>query len=226
LYIVILGAPGAGKGTQAQNIAAEMKLEHIASGDLFRQAIEKGNELGVMVKEYMKKGTLVPDKLTIQMILRRLGVEESENGVVLDGFPRNIKQAVALDAALKEQGKGIDKAVYIEVSEKELAGRLVNRWVCRKCQTPRQIGSKPPGVGERCRICGGELYQRADDNEETIKKRLGVYFKETMPVVEYYRKQDKLLEVDGEGSVEAVTARILGVLSRSESGRPNCGSGA
>jgi len=216
LYIIILGAPGAGKGTQAVNIAREMKLAHIASGDLFRQAVERGDELGVRVKDYMSKGMLVPDKVTIQTILQRLVADECRNGVVLDGFPRNKKQARALDKALKEQGKDIDKALSIKVSEKELTRRLTSRWVCRQCQTSHQSENKPPREGERCKICGGELYQRADDNEETIKKRLGVYFTETTPVIEYYRQQGKLLEVNGEGSAEAVTGRIIGALRRRE----------
>ena len=216
MYIIILGAPGAGKGTQAVNVPREMKLAHIASGDLFRQAVERGDELGVRVKDYMSKGMLVPDKITIQTILQRLAADECRNGVVLDGFPRNIKQARALDKALKEQGEAIDKTLYIKVSEKELTRRLTSRWVCRQCQAPHQIENKPPREGERCKICGGELYQRADDNEETIKKRLGVYFTETTPVIEYYRQQGKLLEVNGEGSVEAVTAKILGALRRRE----------
>ena len=215
MYIIILGAPGAGKGTQAVDIAREMKLAHIASGDLFRQAVERGDELGVRIKDYMSKGVLVPDEVTIQMILQHLMADECSNGVVLDGFPRNIKQARVLDEALKEQGRAIDKALYIKVSEKELIRRLTSRWVCRQCQTPHQSKNKP-GEGERCKICGGGLHQRADDNEETIKKRLGVYFTETMPVIEYYRKQGKLLEVDGEGSVEIVTRRILGALGRRE----------
>lgn len=216
MYIIILGAPGAGKGTQAVNIAREMKLAHIASGDLFRQAVERGDELGVRIKDYMSKGMLVPDKVTIQMILQRLVADECRNGVVLDGFPRNIKQARALDKALKEQGEAIDKTLYIKVSEKELTRRLTSRWVCRQCQTSYQSENKPPREGERCKICGGELYKRADDNEETIKKRLGVYFTETTPVIEYYRQQGKMLEVDGEGSVEAVTGKILGALRRRE----------
>ena len=216
MYIIILGAPGAGKGTQAVNIARGMKLVHIASGDLFRQAIEKGDKLGVLVEDYMSKGTLVPDGVTIKMILQRFVDDDCKNGAVLDGFPRNVKQARALDEALKEQDKTIDKALYIKVSEKELTRRLTNRWVCHQCQASYHSKEKPAGEGGRCKICGGELYQRADDNEETIKKRMGVYFTDTLPVIEYYRKQGKLLEVDGEGSVEIITRRILGALGRRE----------
>jgi len=216
VYIVIIGAPGAGKGTQAVNIAKEMKLTHIASGDLFRQAVERGDELGTRVKDYMSKGMLVPDEVTIKMILQRLTVDDCGNGVLLDGFPRNIKQAKALEDTLKKRGKAIDKALYIKVSEEELINRLTNRWVCRRCQASHQGGNNPPGEGEKCKLCGGELYQRADDNVETIKKRLGVYFTDTMPVIEYYRQQDKLLEIDGEGSVEVITERILNALRKRE----------
>ncbi|UCG55132.1 MAG: adenylate kinase [Dehalococcoidia bacterium] len=212
----MLGAPGAGKGTQAVNIARKMKLGHIASGDLFRQMIKKGDELGGKVKEYMGKGTLVPDKVTIKMILQRLALDDSKNGALLDGFPRNIKQARALDRALKDQGKFIDKALYIEVSEGELNRRLTNRALCRRCQTPYQNGDRSIGDEEKCKCCGGELYRRADDNLETIKKRLDVYFSETMPVIEYYKKQGKLVEINGEGSVEVITARIFNALQKHE----------
>jgi len=216
VYIVIIGAPGAGKGTQAVNIAKEMKLAHIASGDLFRQAVERGDELGTRVEEYMTKGMLVPDEVTIKMILQRLTVDDCGNGVLLDGFPRNIKQAKALEDALKKRDKAIDRAIYIEVSEGELINRLTNRWICRQCQVAHQGGNNPPGEDEKCELCGGELYQRADDNKETIKKRLSVYFTDTMPVIEYYRQQDKLLEIDGEGSVEVITGRILNALQKRE----------
>ena len=216
MYIVIIGAPGAGKGTQAVNIAKELKLVHIASGDLFRQAVERGDELGARVEEYMTKGMLVPDEVTIKMILQRLTVDDCGNWVLLDGFPRNIKQAKALEDALKKKDKAIDKALYIKVSEGELINRLTNRWICRQCQTSHQSDNNPPGEDEKCELCGGELYQRADDNKETIKKRLNVYFRDTMPVIEYYRQQDKLLEIDGEGSVEVITGRILSALRKRE----------
>ncbi len=216
MYIIILGAPGAGKGTQAENIAKEMKLAHIASGELFRQAVERGDELGARVKDYISKGMLAPDEVTIQMILQRLTAGDCKDGVVLDGFPRNIKQAKALDDALEEQDKAIDKALYIEVSEEELIRRLTSRWACRQCQASHQSGNNPPGEGEKCKLCGGELYQRVDDNEETIKKRLGVYFTDTMPVIEYYRKQGKLLKINGEDSVEVITGKILSALRKRE----------
>jgi adenylate kinase len=209
VYIVFLGAPGAGKGTQAERVAGELKLAHIATGDLFRQAMEQGTELAMQAKTYMEKGVLVPDEITIQMVMDRISANDCENGVIFDGFPRNINQAEALDGALSQRSKAIDKVVYIKVSEDELLSRLTGRWICRKCQAPYHAVNSPPKVPGKCDQCGGELYQRADDNVETIKKRLSVYFEETAPLIDYYNKQKKLLEVDGEGSVEDIKSRVM-----------------
>lgn len=207
-----MGAPGAGKGTQASMVAQKLNLVHISSGDLFRQALEQGTELGKQAKAYMERGILVPDEITIQMVMERLSAPDCENGVILDGFPRNQPQAEALDSALGEQGKAIDKAVYIRVSEEELVSRLSSRWLCRQCQAVYNMVNSPPKVKGKCDKCGGELYQRPDDRPETVKKRLDVYFAETAPLIEYYRRQGKLLEVEGEGSVEEVTQRIVSAL--------------
>lgn len=215
MYIIVLGAPGAGKGTQAAVVAEELGLAHVASGDLFRQAVERSDDLGAKVKSYLNKGALVPDEITISMILERIAAEDCRQGAILDGFPRNIKQAEALDAAFEKQNKAIDRALYIEVSEDELIKRLSGRRVCRQCQTPYQLGSTVE-EGQRCRKCGGELYQRSDDKIGTVKKRLEVYFTQTTPLIDYYRQQGKLLVVNGEGSVDAVTAGILDALSRQE----------
>jgi len=212
VYIVFLGAPGAGKGTQAASVARELKLGYIATGDLFRQALEQGAELGLKAKSYMEKGVLVPDQVTIDMVLERISAPDSGGGAVFDGFPRNLKQAEALDEALARRGKAIDKTVHIEVSEKELLGRLSGRRVCRQCQAPCHISDSPPRVEGRCDKCGGELYQRPDDTEESIKKRLEVYSDETAPLIDYYRRAGKLLEVAGEGGVEAVGKRIVAAL--------------
>jgi len=212
VYIIFLGAPGAGKGTQAAIVAQELGLVHIASGDLFRQALEQGTELGIQAKSYMEKGMLVPDAITIRMVLERILAPDCEPGVILDGFPRNLEQATALDKALLEQGKAIDKVVYIKVSQQELLNRLSGRWVCRQCQTPYHAINSPPKVGGKCDNCGGELYQRPDDTVETVKKRLEVYFAQTAPLIDYYTQADKLLEVDGEGSVNEVGRRIVTAL--------------
>lgn len=214
MCIIFLGAPGAGKGTQAVRVAQELGLVHIASGDLFRQAVSRGDELGLKVKNYMEKGMLVPNEVTIGMILEK--VSQSRGGIILDGFPRNLGQAEALDEAFRKRNKIIDKVVYIKVPEAELMRRLSGRWLCRNCQMPYNRQSSPPKVWNRCDRCGGELYQRPDDRPETVKKRLKIYFNETAPLVEYYRQRDKLLEVDGEGSVEKVTRRIIQNLNRRE----------
>ena len=209
MYIIFLGAPGAGKGTQAAIMAKELNLVHIASGDLFRQAIEQGTELGIQAKSYMEKGELVPDETTIQMVLERMSAPDCENGVILDGFPRNLKQAKALDEALAEQAKAVDKVVYIRVSEEELLRRLSGRWLCRNCQTPYHVTDFPPHTWGKCDRCGGELYQRPDDTWETVKERLRVYFIQTAPLIDYYTQSGKLLEVDGEGEIAEVSRRTV-----------------
>ncbi len=209
MYIVFLGAPGAGKGTQAAKVAEELKLAHIATGDLFRQAQAQGTELGLAARAFMEKGALVPDEITIKMVLERISAPDCKKGVILDGFPRSLKQAQALDVALAGQNKAVDKVVYIKVSEKELVTRLSGRWICRKCQTPYHEVTAPPSVAGKCDKCGGELYQRADDNEVTIKKRIGVYLTETAPLIDYYTKAGKLLEINGEGEVDEVEKRIV-----------------
>jgi len=212
VYIILLGAPGAGKGTQAVTLAQKLKLVHIATGDLFRQALEHGTELGEKARSYMEKGMLVPDEVTIQMVLERISAADCQSGMILDGFPRNLEQARALDDALAKQGKAIDTVVYIKVPEEELLKRLSGRWICRNCQTPYHAVDSPPRVAGRCDRCGGELYQRADDNVETVKKRLDVYFAETAPLINHYSRAGKLLEIDGKGSVDRVSQRILAAL--------------
>jgi adenylate kinase len=212
VYIIFLGAPGAGKGTQAASVAQELGLAHLATGDLFRQALEKGTELGIKAKSYMERGELVPNQITIDMVSEQLSALGDKKGVILDGFPRNLEQAEALDKALAEQDKKVDKVIYIKVSEKELMKRLGGRWICRRCQAPYHITTSPPKVWGRCDRCGGELYQRPDDTEESIKKRLKVYFTETTPLIDYYQQAGKLLEVDGEGEVAEVAKRITSAL--------------
>ncbi len=213
MYIIFLGAPGAGKGTQADIIARELKLAHIDAGDLFRQAIQQRTELGIKVKSYVERGMLVPDKITIRMVLERMSTPDCESGVVLDGFPRNLEQAEALDKALAQQAKAIDKAVYIKVSEEELLKRLSGRWVCRNCHSLNHTTNSPPKVWGKCDECGGELYQRPDDMIETVRKRLEVYFTQTDPLIDYYTQASKLLEVDGEGDVDEVGRRIVVALT-------------
>ena len=193
-------------------VAQKLNMVHISSGDLFRQALEQRTELGKQVKAYMEKGALVPDEITIQMVMERLSATDGENGVILDGFPRNLPQAEALGGAVGEQGKAIDKVIYIKVSEEELIKRLSGRWLCRQCQAVYNTVNSPPRIEGKCDKCGGELYQRPDDKPETVKKRLDVYFAETAPLIDYYRRQGTLMTVEGEGSVEEVTRRIVAAL--------------
>ena len=212
MFIVLLGAPGAGKGTQASVISQKLNLPHLATGDLFRQAVQKGSKLGQTVKGYMDKGLLAPDDVTIQVVSERLNEPDCKNGCLLDGFPRTVEQAKALDKALARRGKALDMGLYIEVMEQELLKRLLGRWICRQCQTPYHEISSPPKVKGKCDKCGGELYQRADDTEATVRERLKVYFAQTMPVLDYYQKQGKLVKVDGNKQIDEVSRDIVKML--------------
>lgn len=212
MYIVLLGAPGAGKGTQADILREQLNLVHLASGDLFRDALSRGTDLGKQANTYMEKGLLVPDEITIKLIQEKIDGLGKGQGVLLDGFPRTLEQARALDENLKRQKKKVDRAVLIDVSQDELLRRLSGRWICRKCQAPYHMQSAPPRVTGRCDKCGGELYQRADDTKETVMKRLEVYFAQTAPLIDYYRQAGKLLEVKGEGEPVAVGKILLAAL--------------
>jgi len=212
MYIIMLGAPGAGKGTQADILSQEMDLPHIASGDLFRQALEERTEVGLLAKSYMDKGELVPDEITIKMILERINQPDCTSGCLLDGFPRTLHQAKVLDEAFREQGKSIDKAIYIEVPNEELVKRLSGRWLCRTCQTPYHTTSSPPKTPGKCDKCGGELYQRSDDREETVKDRLNIFFAQTVPILDYYKKQNKLIRVNGNLGMQGVAREIISAL--------------
>ena len=214
MYIIFLGAPGAGKGTQVDNVARQMNLAQISTGDLFRQAVAEGTELGKLAQKYMKEGKLVPDDITIRMVISRIDTGDKKSGVVFDGFPRSLKQAEALDKALEKTDKKINKVIYIKVSEEELLKRLSGRWICSVCQTPYHTVTSPPRVNGKCDKCGGSLYQRPDDAVETLKKRLKVYFAETVPLIEYYKKSGKLYEVDGEGEINHVGQRIMDILKK------------
>jgi adenylate kinase len=219
MYLVFLGAPGAGKGTQAVAVSKQLGLTHLASGDLFRQAQTRGDELGQQVKSYIEKGLLVPDEITIRMIQEHLERFSSEQGLVLDGFPRTLEQARALDKMLSQRQKTIDRAVYIEVSPDELTTRLTGRLTCRRCQAPYHMVNSPPRVPGRCDRCGGELYQRPDDAPETVRKRIEVYLEQTAPLMDYYAEVGKLLSVNGSQDIEKVTGDIVTALAVSP-GRP------
>ncbi len=217
MYIIFLGAPGAGKGTQAAVVAQKLRLVHIATGDLFRQALAAGTKLGLKAKTYMEKGKLVPDEITIQMVLDRMAALDSEAGVILDGFPRNLEQAEALDKALAKKDRAIDRVIYIKVSREELLKRLGGRWICRNCQTSYHAVDSPPRVQGKCDRCGGELYQRPDDTVATARKRLEVFSAETAPLIDYYTRAGKLVEIDGEGNIDGISRRIVAALRKRES---------
>lgn len=212
MYIILLGAPGAGKGTQADILSTKMHLPHIASGDLFRRALEEKTELGLLAKKYMEEGTLVPDEITIRMILERINQPDCTFGCIFDGFPRTLEQAETLEKALVDQGKNIAKAIYIYAPDEELVKRLSGRRICRICQTPYHLISSPPKILGKCDKCGGKLYQRPDDREETVRERLKVFSSQTMPILEYYRKQDKLIEINGNLGIQEVAKEMLSVL--------------
>lgn len=208
LRIILLGPPGAGKGTQAKLLAQRLELSHVASGDLFRANLEQKTPLGLTAKEYMDKGLLVPDEVTIQMVLERLQAL-GDRGVLLDGFPRTIPQAEALDRALAAQGDQVDAALLMEVSDAEVQRRITGRRTCQQCQAVYHVDYQPsrrPGV---CDTCGGSLVQRADDRPEAVQKRLQVYHSQTAPLVQYYEGQGKLARVDGLGTVEEVQQRLV-----------------
>jgi adenylate kinase len=210
LYVLLLGAPGAGKGTQAETLVRELNLKHVASGDVLRAIRLEDSELGVLVRSYYDKGLLVPDDVVIQVMLSRL---EGASGALLDGFPRTLEQAKALDTALAAKGETIAKVAYINVPTEELTGRLAGRWICRNDGGHVfHERNRPPKQAGTCDICGGELYQRPDDTVETAQRRLEEYFKLTAPLIDYYRGQGKLCEINGHQSVEAVGRDLLGCL--------------
>ena len=214
MRIVLLGPPGAGKGTQAAIIAERKRVAHVASGDLFRMHLGAGSELGVLAKTYMDRGELVPDEVTIRMVLDRTAAGDAVEGYVLDGFPRTIEQAAALDNALAGQGQALDATALIEVDTEELVRRLAGRWICRDCQTPYHEVSAPPAVAGVCDACGGALYQRDDDKSEVVRARLETYERQTAPLTGYYEQQGKLVRVDGEQAVDVVTAELLKCVER------------
>jgi adenylate kinase len=214
MHIVLIGAPGAGKGTQAAAIVQKLGVAYVASGDMFRQAIEQGTERGLQAKAYMDRGELVPDEVTVGMVMARLAHPDARQGVLLDGFPRTVPQAQALDAALQAQGTRVAQALYLAVPEEELLRRLSGRWLCRRCQASYHEVFNPPAVAGVCDRCGGELYQREDDTRETAERRLRVYFEQTTPIIGYYRDQGVLDEVDGNRSIEAVRQAICGAIKR------------
>ena len=208
LRVIFLGPPGAGKGTQAQALASEWGVPHVATGDMLREAVAAKTPLGLEAKRHMDSGGLVPDEVVIGLVGERLAQPDAKAGVVLDGFPRTVAQAEALDALFARTGLSLDRVVYFNVSRDELLRRLTGRRVCRGCGRTYHLVSAPPKVADKCDVCGGELYQRVDDREDTVATRLDVYQKQTSPLLEYYRGRNLLSEVAGEGSVSQVAEAI------------------
>lgn len=212
-FIVLLGPPGVGKGTQAQRIAEATRLPHISSGDLFRAHVQNQTELGRLAKSYMDKGELVPDEVTIGMIRERLGQADCRAGALLDGFPRTVVQAEALDKLLAEFGGKVDRVPFITASEATLVERLSGRWTCKAQGHVFHEKYNPPQQAGVCDWDGSELYQREDDQAETVRRRIQVYFQQTAPLIEYYRQRGLLVEIDGAQPIEKVTSDLLAALA-------------
>ncbi|MFN2146006.1 MAG: adenylate kinase [Anaerolineales bacterium] len=212
VFIVMLGAPGAGKGTQAKMLAEKTGLSHVSSGDLFRDNIKNETDLGILAKSYIDKGELVPDDVTISMVKDRLSRPDCAKGAILDGFPRTTAQAEALDASLAEMGRQIDIVPLIGVPESVLMARLTGRWTCKQCGAIYHTLFSPPKQAGICDLDGSELYQRPDDTPETVSNRIKVYTEQTAPLIEYYTQKGVLAEINGDQDIEQVNADLLGKL--------------
>lgn len=212
MRLILLGLPGAGKGTQAKILAGQQGLLHVSTGDMFREAAAEGTDLGKRAQEYMTAGKLVPDEVTIGMLLERIAKPDAQVGLMLDGFPRTIPQAEALDRALAEQDSQIDAVLYIQVPEDELMERLTGRWSCPQCGAIYHTQTRPPKTDRVCDECGAALTQRADDQPTTVQARLDTNREWTEQLAAYYGAQGKLREVDGTGAPESITARLLEAL--------------
>ena len=212
MKIIMLGAPGAGKGTQAKQIAAKYDIPHISTGDIFRANIKNGTELGKKAKEYMDQGLLVPDELTCDLVMDRIQQDDCKNGFVLDGFPRTIPQAEALDAALTKIGEKMDYAIDVDVPDGNIVSRMSGRRACLDCGATYHIVSLPPKTEGKCDHCGSDLVLRDDDKPETVQKRLTVYHEQTQPLIDYYKNQGILKSVDGTQPMEAVFTAITDIL--------------
>ena len=214
LYLVLLGGPGAGKGTQAERLAERLGIPQVSTGDLFRENLRERTELGLLAQGYMDRGELVPDEVTVAMVRERLSRPDAARGAILDGFPRTIAQAEALEEMLDGMGAQLAAVPYIKVPEDVLLARLAGRWTCRKCGAMYHELFSPPQVPGICDKCGGELYQRPDDTPETQKRRIQVYFEQTAPLIDYYRQKGLLIEVDGRASIEEVEAVLLDIVEK------------
>ena len=213
-YIVLLGGPGAGKGTQAKILVEKFGIPQISTGDLFRAHLKAETELGKLARQYMDRGELVPDEVTIRMVEERFAEDDAAGGALLDGFPRTIPQADGLERILAKKGEQVAIAPYIKVDPDILLQRLAGRWTCRQCGAMYHAIFSPPAKAGACDHCGGELYQRADDTPETQKHRIDVYFEQTAPLIEWYRDKELLAEVDGEQPIDRVATDLITVVGR------------
>ncbi|RDY22729.1 adenylate kinase [Romboutsia maritimum] len=212
MRIILLGPPGAGKGTQAAGIVEKYNIPHISTGDIFRKNIKEGTDLGKKAKEYMDQGLLVPDELTVGLVTDRITQKDCEKGFMLDGFPRNVSQAEQLDTFLKEANIELTNVINIEVDKSILVSRAVGRRICKSCGATYHIEFNAPQNEGICNVCQGELYQRADDNEETVSKRIQVYLDETKPLADYYTKKGIISNINGEQSIDNVFKDIVAAL--------------
>ena len=212
MKIIMLGAPGAGKGTQAKMIAEKYGVPHISTGDIFRANIKNGTELGAKAKEYMDKGLLVPDELVVDLVIDRFKADDCAKGYILDGFPRTIPQAEALDKALSAIGDSVDYAINVEVPDENIVHRMGGRRACIGCGATYHVEFNAPKVEDVCDTCGGELVLRDDDKPETVQKRLSVYHAQTQPLIDYYKKANVLVEVDGTQDINVVFQDIVKIL--------------
>lgn len=212
LFVVLLGGPGAGKGTQAERLSQNLGIPQVSTGDLFREHLKKETELGLLARGYMDRGELVPDQVTVDMVRDRLSQPDAARGAILDGFPRTIAQAEALERLLAELDSRLHVVPYIEVPEDVLLERLAGRWTCRQCGAMYHQLFNPPREAGVCDRCGGELYQRPDDTPETQKHRIEVYFEQTAPLIQYYREKGLLVEVDGRQGIEEIQDDLLEII--------------
>ncbi|NHA43764.1 adenylate kinase [Staphylococcus schleiferi] len=212
MNIILMGLPGAGKGTQATEITKKYPIPHISTGDMFRKAIKDETELGKEAKSFMDRGELVPDEVTVGIVKERISEDDAKKGFLLDGFPRTIEQAEALNSILEELGRTIDAVVNIEVPEEELMNRLTGRRICEICGTTYHLVFNPPKVEGVCGLDGGKLYQREDDNPETVANRLKVNVKQSKPILDFYSKQGVLKNIDGSRNIDEVTADVINIL--------------
>ena len=216
MYILLMGPPGAGKGTQAERLIEKYGIPQISTGDMFRAAVKEQTPLGLEAKKYMDNGQLVPDAVTVGIVKERLAKDDCKKGFILDGFPRTTSQAVSLDAILRDLGIKLDGVINIAVPDEELIKRTTGRQICRSCGATYHVTFKPSKVKNVCDKCGGELYQRDDDKVETVKKRLSVYAAQTKPLIDYYKNSNLYIEIDGKQSMEDGYKAIVASLEKSK----------